>query len=596
MMVMLCLTNLINYIDRGIVPGAADKFDAFIAETQGERGVNAYFGALQSAFIVGFSLGSLVVGHLVHSRPPFRLAAYGLFAWCASALAAGLSKSAQSYELLLVARMASGLGEAGFVTVGGPYIQDVAGAAQGRWLGAFYAAIPLGTALGYGYGALIAETWNWSLCFFVEAIAMVPLALCFLFSRDDGSRSFRAGGAAKTGTTGADDDDDAADIQDDDVLMLLEAEEEDEEHEEDTDDDDDDDADAKDGDSSPRRRRRRRFFSKERKDPDDDDEEPAALAIVTPGPPKGAVIGVREELLLCLRQPTFVWVALGYAGYSGSLIGFSTFAPSIVVGLGLWKTMPSASIAFSATIAASGILGTPLGGLALDDYARRRGGGGPSLVSSSSSSSRRKKTRTKQQVPALELSVVFVLLGFLLILGATVAKTQASFVGFLLLGTLPLFAATSPMNVALFAAVPRENRAFGQALGVMIMHAFGDVPTPVVVGALKDKLAPACTLGRNQDHVGDDCKSQQHRLRLIGVGCAFWLIFSLAGYAVALARADRRDATDDPTDPLGLGDDHLGSPLLNDDEHDDDETRFPRHDNRPGSYVSPPSSTSDTTH
>ena len=103
-------------------------------------------------------------------------------------LLAGLAKPLTAYALLITARALGGCGEAGFVTIGGPFIQDAAGAKQGLWLGVFYAAIPAGTALGYGYGAFVAQRWTWAAAFYVEAIAMVPLALLFLLSKDDGSR------------------------------------------------------------------------------------------------------------------------------------------------------------------------------------------------------------------------------------------------------------------------------------------------------------------------------------------------------------------------------------------------------------------------
>ena len=143
---------------------------------------------MQSAFIVGFSLTCLGVGHLIHTRSPFGMCGRGLIVWIFAAVVAGLARSTQSYSLLLLARMLSGVGEAGFVTVGGPFIQDAGGTAMGLWLGVFYAAIPTGTALGYGYGAFIASRWNWSVAFYIEALAMVPLAACFLLSADDGSR------------------------------------------------------------------------------------------------------------------------------------------------------------------------------------------------------------------------------------------------------------------------------------------------------------------------------------------------------------------------------------------------------------------------
>jgi len=454
MMVALVLTNLVNYVDRGIVPGAADAFLAFIASSRrpGSLGPNAYFGALQSAFVVGFSAGSVAVGSLVHRAPPFGLAACGLSAWIVAACVAGGSRYVGSYFLLLAARACSGVGEAGFVTVGGPYIQDVAGEHQGAWLGVFYAMIPAGTAIGYGYGVAVAEALTWSWAFFFEAVAMAPLALCFALSADDGSSAFEA--------DEADEDDDSVDLDHFRGALGL---------------------------------------------------DPVPEAAPPPPPTLWA------EVKLCFSQPCFVWVALGYAGYAGSIIGFSTFGPSILVGLGLWSSMAAASLAFSATVAASGFLGTPLGGLALDAWAKR--------------------SPRSRLAAALELSLLLVTAGGLFVASAAFATDKSTFLVRLFLGTLPLFAATAPMNVAVYESVPRSNRALGSALGTLLMHALGDVPTPILFGAAKDALAPDCTPRGERDALGDDCPRQRKNLRLVALAAAAWLIFSLLGFAIAYLKA-----------------------------------------------------------
>lgn len=449
------------------MPGASDYFTAFIAKswTSGS-GVSTLFGALQSAFIVGFTIGSVAVGSLVHRRSPFGLAACGLLAWCVAAAVAGAARWAESYLLLLVARACSGLGEAGFTTVGSPYIQDAAGTAQGTWLGAFYAMIPFGTAVGYGYGTLVAGALNWSWAFFIEAVAMLPLAACFALSLDDGSSAF--------------------------VLHDINDDNEDDD-EEGTDNDEDSTAESLD----LRRLRDAMGFSVAQSEEQD----------VTPKPPT-----LWAEALLCLRQPCFIWIGLGYAGYSGSIIGFSTFAPSIVVGLGLWSSMSVASIAFSATIATAGVVGTPLGGILLDSWARRR---------------------SSRLGAALELSLILVACGGLFVAYAALATEKVSFLGRLFVGTLPLFAATAPMNVAILESVPRANRALGQGLGVLCLHAFGDVPTPILVGYLKDTVAPACNPKGKHDELGDNCPRQRRNLRLVTLVCAAWLLWAVLGFSIA---------------------------------------------------------------
>jgi hypothetical protein len=37
-----------------------------------------------------------------------------------------------------------------------------------------------------------------------------------------------------------------------------------------------------------------------------------------------------------------------------------------------------------------------------------------------------------------------------------------------------------------------ENQAFALAMQIVLMHLFGDVPSPVLVGLIKDTLAPGC--------------------------------------------------------------------------------------------------------
>ena len=85
---------------------------------------------------------------------------------------------------------------------------------------------------------------------------------------------------------------------------------------------------------------------------------------------------LKSELQAPRRSKTFRFTVLGYAGYAASVIGFSTFGPSIgeepSPRLGLWTDSVKASLAFSATLAVSGALGTPLGGLALDAWTRKR--------------------------------------------------------------------------------------------------------------------------------------------------------------------------------------------------------------------------------
>ena len=51
--------------------------------------------------------------------------------------------------------------------------------AKTRWLATFYLCIPVGYALGYVFGGLVAGPLGWRTAFLLEAAAMLPfLAFC----------------------------------------------------------------------------------------------------------------------------------------------------------------------------------------------------------------------------------------------------------------------------------------------------------------------------------------------------------------------------------------------------------------------------------
>ena len=179
--IILTLVNLLNYTDRGIVPGSTNEFDRFISKNLGTSQPDVYLGLLQSAFIVGFCIASIACGHAVHYYPPFFLCGVGLSVWCVAVLFSGISFYFESYTFLLIARMLSGCGEASFQCSVPPWIQSNLAESQAMWLSLFYTAIPVGTAVGYVYSALISESLGVKWAFIFEAIFMLPCVF-YLFA------------------------------------------------------------------------------------------------------------------------------------------------------------------------------------------------------------------------------------------------------------------------------------------------------------------------------------------------------------------------------------------------------------------------------
>lgn len=65
---------------------------------------------------------------------------------------------------------------------------------------------------------------------------------------------------------------------------------------------------------------------------------------------------------------------------------------------------------------------------------------------------------------------------------------------FFFLGGSLLFATTAHANLAVMLAAPRHLRPLSLAINSVSMHALGDVPSPTLIGALKDALAPHCAV------------------------------------------------------------------------------------------------------
>src|SRR6266849_845789 len=172
--VLAVLTGLngLNYLDRYVAAATLPLIlaDLALSDTAG--------GLLQSAFIITYSLACPVAGWLGDRQPRMRLAAAGVFVWSLATVASGL---APTYALLLVARAVIGVGEASYAAVTPSLLSDCYPPdRRSRVLGIFYAAIPVGTALGYVIGGLVGEAYGWRAAFFVAGAPGALLAVLLL--------------------------------------------------------------------------------------------------------------------------------------------------------------------------------------------------------------------------------------------------------------------------------------------------------------------------------------------------------------------------------------------------------------------------------
>jgi len=164
--------NALNYLDRYVGAATLPLMLASLAIS------DAAGGLLQSAFILTYAIVCPFIGWAGDRNPRMRLAAAGVFVWSAATVASGL---APTYAVLLLARAVVGVGEASYAVVTPSLLSDCYPPEhRARVLGIFYAAIPVGSALGYVVGGLVGEHFGWRAAFFVAGAPGVALAFVLL--------------------------------------------------------------------------------------------------------------------------------------------------------------------------------------------------------------------------------------------------------------------------------------------------------------------------------------------------------------------------------------------------------------------------------
>ncbi|CAL0314143.1 unnamed protein product [Lupinus luteus] len=186
LLIIFCVINLVNYVDRGAIASNGVNgtlptcTDAGICTSgtgiQGDFHLsNFQDGVLSSAFMVGLLIASPIFASLAKSHNPFRLIGVGLSVWTFAVAGCG---SSFDFWSIAICRMLVGVGEASFISLAAPFIDDNAPVAQKTaWLATFYMCIPAGTALGYVYGGFVGSQFNWRVAFWGEAILMLPFPI-----------------------------------------------------------------------------------------------------------------------------------------------------------------------------------------------------------------------------------------------------------------------------------------------------------------------------------------------------------------------------------------------------------------------------------
>ncbi|KAK2393308.1 Major facilitator superfamily protein [Trifolium repens] len=163
LLAIFCVINLLNYLDRGAIASngvngskgtcteGATATCTSATGIQGDFNLNNFEdGILSSAFLVGLLVACLIFASLAKSVNPFRLIGVGLSVWTLATLFCGFSFNFWSIS---VCRMLVGVGEASFISLAAPFIDDNAPASQ------------------------VGSHFGWRYAFWIESILMLPFAI-----------------------------------------------------------------------------------------------------------------------------------------------------------------------------------------------------------------------------------------------------------------------------------------------------------------------------------------------------------------------------------------------------------------------------------
>lgn len=171
---LLLSLNLLNYIDRYILPGEVTLIQREFHSTDQQMGL------LTTALFVAYMFVAPLTGWLGDriSRKPLIIG--GAVLWSLATLATAW---VHDYWSLFIRHALVGVGEATFGIFAPAVISDFYPERdRNRVLSIFYLAIPVGAAIGYEAGGKIGTMWGWREPFYICAVPGLVIALLYVLA------------------------------------------------------------------------------------------------------------------------------------------------------------------------------------------------------------------------------------------------------------------------------------------------------------------------------------------------------------------------------------------------------------------------------
>jgi len=196
---LLLSINLFNYIDRYVLAAVEpDVAKEFFGDQHSSAATLTKMGSLATAFLISYMVAAPIFGWLADRMNRWLLVGLGVILWSLATAGSGL---ASGFMMLLVMRLFVGVGEGGYGPAAPTLISDLFPVERrGRALSWFYMAIPVGSALGFMIGGVVAQHLGWRAAFYIVTVPGLALGVWALFMRDP--RRGRAGATPHKATFG----------------------------------------------------------------------------------------------------------------------------------------------------------------------------------------------------------------------------------------------------------------------------------------------------------------------------------------------------------------------------------------------------------
>ncbi len=182
---LLLAINLFNYIDRQVLSANMGPIkEHFHVRSDG------LMGLLNTAFMVAYMIFAPLFGWLADRMSRWWLLAIGVVVWSLASGATGLSSQLvgmTGFWILFGTRCFVGIGEAAYGPVAPAVLSDLFPVrSRGLVLACFNAAIPVGSALGYTLGGMLAgqDGTHWPMAFYCVVPPGIVLGLLCLLMRE----------------------------------------------------------------------------------------------------------------------------------------------------------------------------------------------------------------------------------------------------------------------------------------------------------------------------------------------------------------------------------------------------------------------------